>query len=266
MRGSDDPARKHAIGGRAHPGVLYGCPVVTGTRAVGKDLGPVSAVTRVRRSVGIHEIAGLKIPAVPRVWARAPARSLPPNLPGALIVRKPEQPVFEERPSNGVPELVAFSTPFRDRKRVASSLSLRRNSKGGTVKAVGAGLGDGVHDGAAEIAVLGVEGIGDQPELRNRVEVGDNSRAKIRPSLTSPPLTRNALAVSRWPFTETLPEERPPETGRSCWIDPRKRALRRLAIQVGRYSCGRSREATSISRPRPGRVAYWSSPPGERWR
>ena len=42
----------------------------------------------------------------------------------------------------------------------------------------------------------------------------------FRPSLTSPPFTRNAFAVSRWPFTETLPADKMPETGRSCWIDP----------------------------------------------
>ena len=39
---------------------------------------------------------------------------------------------------------------------------------------------------------------------------------RFRPSLTSPPLTRKALAVSRWPLTAMLPADNPPDTGRSC--------------------------------------------------
>src|SRR2546429_3374674 len=34
----------------------------------------------------------------------------------------------------------------------------------------------------------------------------------------SPPFTRKAFAVSRWPFTERLPGFKLPDTGRSCWI------------------------------------------------
>src|SRR6266566_3310953 len=48
--------------------------------------------------------------------------------------------------------------------------------------------------------------------------LGISPAPRLRPSLTSPPFTRNALAVSRWPFTERLPAfgEYPPETDHSC--------------------------------------------------
>src|SRR5205823_11716450 len=48
--------------------------------------------------------------------------------------------------------------------------------------------------------------------------LGINPAPRLRPSLTSPPFTRNALAVSRCPFTDRLPAfgEYPPETDRSC--------------------------------------------------
>ena len=35
--------------------------------------------------------------------------------------------------------------------------------------------------------------------------LGITAVPRFRPSLTSPPFTRKALAVSRWPFTEMLP-------------------------------------------------------------
>src|SRR5207244_10353896 len=35
--------------------------------------------------------------------------------------------------------------------------------------------------------------------------LGTKPAPRFRPSLTSPPFTRKAFAVSRWPFTERLP-------------------------------------------------------------
>src|SRR2546429_305637 len=48
--------------------------------------------------------------------------------------------------------------------------------------------------------------------------LGTKPAPRFRPSLTSPPFTRKAFAVSRWPFTERLPGFKLPDTGRSCWI------------------------------------------------
>src|SRR5881398_1688328 len=57
---------------------------------------------------------------------------------------------------------------------------------------------------------------------------GTSPAPRLRPSLTSPPFTKKAFAVSRCPFTDRFPVdvEQPvhppmyPETGRSCCIDP----------------------------------------------
>src|SRR5437660_1489468 len=48
--------------------------------------------------------------------------------------------------------------------------------------------------------------------------LGTKPAPSFRPALTSPPFTRKAFAVSRWPFTERLPGCKLPDTGRSRWI------------------------------------------------
>ena len=50
-----------------------------------------------------------------------------------------------------------------------------------TVEAVRARLGDGIHHGAAELSVFGIEAVGDKAELLDGIEIRNQTRAQVAP-------------------------------------------------------------------------------------
>jgi len=105
------------------------------------------------------------------------------RLPGALIVSEPEEAVFQDRPTPYSAKLFAVQfgprEPCRIREvAVGIQRAIAQEPKSVAVKTVGARLGDGVHDRAAEFSIFGVEAVGDEAELFDRIEIGDQAGAE----------------------------------------------------------------------------------------
>src|ERR1700730_3826386 len=102
------------------------------------------------------------------------------HLPVAWVIGKPEYVVFPDRPAHRIAKLISAQFGLGRHKVVASIEDVvTPELEDITVKTVGAGLSDSVHDCAAELAIFGIEAIGNQPEFRNRVEVGNETRAQV---------------------------------------------------------------------------------------
>ena len=101
-------------------------------------------------------------------------------LPGALVVREPKYLVFPNWPTRGVAKLIAAQFGLARREVIRCvELVVTEKLEYVAVKAVGARLGDGVHDGAAEFTVFGIEAVGYQPEFLNRIEIWNHARAQV---------------------------------------------------------------------------------------
>ena len=79
--------------------------------------------------------------------------------------------------------------------------AIAQEPKSVAVKTVGARLGDGVHDRAAEFSVFGVEAVGDQSKFLDRVQVGNQAGAQVAsfthvPAVHKERVRRFALAVN----------------------------------------------------------------------
>ena len=61
------------------------------------------------------------------------------------------------------------------------------------VKVVGAGFGENVNDGTGEPAVLGVKGVGNQPEFLNRIESRHNGSAVVPALLDIAPIDQERV-------------------------------------------------------------------------
>ncbi len=147
-----------------------------------------------------------KCPPLGRPWARAPTRARSLDLPRALIISKPKQFIFPERAADSVAKLIAAQFRFCRIEKIARiEFVVAEKFEDIAMKAVCAGFRDRVHDAAAELAVFGIEAVGDQAEFLNGIQVRNQSRPLFLPSLTSPPFTRKAFAVSRWPLTDIFP-------------------------------------------------------------
>ncbi len=102
------------------------------------------------------------------------------GLARALIVGEEEDLVVANRPAEGSAKLVLAEGAARGREVVAGiEIGVAQEVEGAAVKAVGAGLGDDADLAAAELAILGVEVAGDDAELGDGVEVGDDGGAGV---------------------------------------------------------------------------------------
>ena len=107
----------------------------------------------------------------------------PLHLPRALIVREPEQLVLDDRAAGRVTELIAAEFRLGRREVVfCVELIVAQEFERIAVETVGAGLRDGVDDRAAELAVFGVEAVGDQAEFSSiESRLGTKPAPRLRP-------------------------------------------------------------------------------------
>src|ERR1017187_6681631 len=124
---------------------------------------------------------------------------------GTLIVGEPEDLVLDGRPAHGIAELVTLQDGHAGiEEAFGIQVVVPDEIERGTVETVGTRLGDGVHHGAAEAAVLGIEAVGDQVKLGDGVQVRDDLRAEVQARLSQLPAA-SARPAPKMPSTGAAP-------------------------------------------------------------
>ncbi len=98
----------------------------------------------------------------------------------SLIIGEKENLVLPDRAADGSPELVLVKRAARGRKIVAGiEIRVAQEFEDIAVECVGAGLRDHVDLASAELAVFRVEVAGENPELGDGIQVGNDRRAHV---------------------------------------------------------------------------------------
>src|ERR1700722_6244986 len=98
----------------------------------------------------------------------------------SLIVGEPEYFVSDGWSTGSVAELVPLQNSAGVIEEAARiEVAVAEEIERAAVKAVGPRLGDGVHDSATKASVFRIEGIGDEAEFGNRIEVGDDGCSEV---------------------------------------------------------------------------------------
>ena len=99
---------------------------------------------------------------------------------GSLIIGEEENLVLSNRAAERSAELVLIECAARGRKVVARvEIGVAQEFESIAVKCVGAGFRDDVDLAAAELAIFRVEVVGENPELGDGIEVGNDRRAHV---------------------------------------------------------------------------------------
>ena len=97
-----------------------------------------------------------------------------------LIISEEEDLVPSDRSAESPPKLVLLKCPTRGRKVVARiEVCIAQELENIAVKCIGTGLSYNVDLAAAELAVFGIEVIGENPKFINGIEVGNDRRPHV---------------------------------------------------------------------------------------
>ena len=118
------------------------------------------------------------------------------HLPVGLIIGKPKQLVLDRRPAHCVSVLVPLQSSFaRVEESPGVQIVIPQKLKCCAVDGVRSALGNGVHERAAEAAVFGIETVGNQVELLNRVEIRLDSGLEVRSARHVAAIDQKTVAI-----------------------------------------------------------------------
>ena len=133
-------------------------------------------VRSVRRTRHIAKIAAAVLERRNRDLARIDSL----RRSGALIVGEEENLVLADRAADGSSKLVLVERAARGRKIVAGiQIGVAQEFEDIAVECIGPGFRDHVDLAAAELAVFRVEVAGENPELGDGIQVGNDRRAHV---------------------------------------------------------------------------------------